>query len=428
MFSSLFIRRPNLAIVLSLVAAIAGLLAITAIPVAQFPSITPPSVQVSASYPGASAQVVAETVAAPIEAQVNGVEGMLYMSSSSTDQGSYSLTITFEVGTNPDIASVNVQNRVQLATPTLPSAVTRQGVTVRQQSSNMLLTVNLFSPDGRYDALFISNYANLNLREVLARVPGVGDARVLGALTYSMRVFMHPDRMASLGITADDIVTAIQTQNVQAAAGQIGAPPIRDTQQQTLTVVAQGRLETVEEFRAIIVRATEDGGVVRLSDVADVELGAQSYDAASELNGNPSATLAIYQSPDANALDVAESVRAELARLSSQFPDGLEHDVVFDTTRVVVATIEEIVLTLGITFVLVVGVTYLFLQDLRSTLIPTLAIPVSLVATFAVLLALGYSANTITLFALVLAIGLVVDDAIVVVENVHRVMEEDPER
>ncbi|AWK85174.1 efflux RND transporter permease subunit [Azospirillum thermophilum] len=427
MFSALFIRRPNLAIVIAVVTLIAGLLALVAIPVAQYPPITPPSVQVTANYPGANAQVVAESVAAPIETQVNGVEGMLYMSSTSTDTGNYQLTVTFAPGTDPDIAAVNVQNRMSLATPTLPSEVSRQGVTVRRQSSNMLMAVNIYSPDSKYDAIFISNYASINLRDAIARVNGVGDAQVLGALNYSMRIWMNPDRMAALGIAASDVVGAIQQQNIQASAGQIGAPPVQGDQQQQLTILARGRLDDPKQFGDIIIRTNENGGVVRLRDVARVELGAQTYSASSKLNGSPAATLVVYQSPGANALDVANAVRAELDRLSQRFPEGIEYAVVFNTTNFVTATIEEIVLTLGITFLLVVAVIYVFLQDWRATLIPTLAIPVSIIGVFAVLLALGYSANTITLFALILAIGLVVDDAIVVVENVRRVMEEHPE-
>ncbi|PWC35601.1 multidrug efflux RND transporter permease subunit [Azospirillum sp. TSO22-1] len=427
MFSGLFIRRPNLAIVIAVVTVIAGLLALLAIPVAQYPPITPPSVQVSATYPGANAQVVADSVAAPIEAQVNGVEGMLYMSSTSTDTGAYSLTVTFAPGTDPDIAAVNVQNRMSLATATLPPEVSRQGVTVRRTSTNMLMAVNLYSKSNQYDAIFISNYASINVRDAIARVPGVGDAQVLGALNYSMRVWMNPDRMTALGITAQDVVSAIQAQNIQASAGQIGAPPVPGDQQQQLTILARGRLDDPKAFGDIIVRTNTDGGVVRLRDVTRVELGAQTYSSSSKLNGAPSATMVVYQSPGANALDVANAVRAELQRLSQRFPEGIEYAVVFNTTNFVTATIEEIVLTLGITFLLVVAVIYLFLQDWRATLIPTLAIPVSIVGVFAVLLALGYSANTITLFALVLAIGLVVDDAIVVVENVRHVMEEHPE-
>ncbi|MGY0788684.1 efflux RND transporter permease subunit [Azospirillum argentinense] len=428
MFSGLFIRRPNLAIVIALVVTIAGALAILAIPVAQFPPITPPSVQVSATYPGANAQVVADSVAAPIEAQVNGVEGMLYMSSTSTDTGAYTLSVTFAQGTDPDLAQINVQNRLSLATPTLPTEVSRQGVTVRKQSSNMLMAVNVFSPGGQFDPIFISNYASINLRDAIARVPGVGDAQVMGALTYAMRVWMDPNRMTALGITAADVVAAIQNQNLQASAGQIGAPPVPDGQQQQLTILARGRLDDPKQFAGIIVRTNPNGGVVRLGDIGRVELGAQSYGSTAKLDGDPAATLVVYQSPDANALDVAKAVRAELDRLSGRFPEGLDYAVVFDTTSFVSATIEEIVLTLGITFLLVVVVIYVFLQDWRATMIPTLAIPVSIIGVFAVLLVLGYSANTITLFALVLAIGLVVDDAIVVVENVRRVMEEHPDQ
>lgn len=428
MFSGLFIRRPNLAIVIALVVTIAGALAILVIPVAQFPPITPPSVQVSATYPGANAQVVADSVAAPIEAQVNGVEGMIYMSSTSTDTGAYTLSVTFAQGTDPDLAQINVQNRLSLATPTLPPEVSRQGVTVRKQSSNMLMAINVFSPGGQFDPIFISNYASINLRDAIARVPGVGDAQVMGALTYAMRVWMDPNRMTALGISAADVVAAIQNQNLQASAGQIGAPPVPDGQQQQLTILARGRLDDPKQFAAIIVRTNPNGGVVRLGDIGRVELGAQSYSSTAKLDGNPAATLVVYQSPDANALDVAKAVRAELDRLSGRFPEGLDYAVVFDTTSFVSATIEEIVLTLGITFLLVVVVIYIFLQDWRATLIPTLAIPVSIIGVFAVLLVLGYSANTITLFALVLAIGLVVDDAIVVVENVRRVMEEHPDQ
>ena len=428
MFSGLFIRRPNLAIVIALVVTIAGTLAILSIPVAQFPPITPPSVQVSATYPGANAQVVSESVAAPIEAQVNGVEGMLYMSSTSTDTGAYTLSVTFAPGTDANLAQINVQNRLSLATPTLPTEVSQQGVTVRKQSTNMLMAVNLYSPGGQFDPIFISNYASINLRDAIARVPGVGDAQVMGALTYSMRVWMDPNRMAALGIAAADVIEAIENQNLQASAGQIGAPPVPENQQQQLTILARGRLDDPKQFADIIVRTNPNGGLVRLGDIGRVELGAQSYSSSSKLDGNPAATLVVYQARDANALDVAKAVRAELEHLSGRFPEGLDYAVVFDTTGFVSATIEEIVLTLGITFVLVMVVIYIFLQDWRATLIPTLAIPVSIIGVFAVLLVMGYSANTITLFALVLAIGLVVDDAIVVVENVRRVMEEHPDQ
>jgi multidrug efflux pump len=422
-----FIHRPKFAIVISIVIVLAGLLALMAIPIAQYPEITPPQIQVSATYPGASAQDLADTVAAPIEAQVNGVEGMLYMESTNAASGQYSLTVTFAVGTDADLAQVNVQNRVALATPRLPEEVTRQGVSVRKRSSSMLLGVNLYSPKGTRDALFVSNYASINIRDALARVPGVGEAQVLGGLDYSMRIWMNPDRMNALGIAASDVVTAIRQQNLQAAAGQIGAAPTGTEQQQQLTIVAKGRLQSADEFGNIIVRINPSGGVVHLEDIARVELGAQSYDVQAKLNGVPTAFIVIYQSPGANALNVAKGVRAELDRLAQSFPDDLSYAIVFDTTRFVTATIEEIVLTLAITFALVVLVVFIFLQDWRATMIPTLTIPVSLIGVFAVLLAMGYSANTISLLAVILAITLVVDDSIIVVENVQRTMEEHPE-
>jgi multidrug efflux pump len=425
--SEFFIDRPKFAIVISLVIVLAGLLALLAIPVAQYPNITPPQVTVQATYTGANAEVLANTVAAPIEAQVNGVENALYLESSSTSAGVYSLTVTFAIGTDPDIDQVNVQNRVSLATPQLPSEVTRQGVTVRKRSSNMLLAVNLHSPNGKYDQIFISNYASINVRDAVARISGVGDATIAGALDYAMRIWMNPDRMNALGVTANDVIAAIQQQNIQASAGQIGAPPIDPDQQQQLTIVARGRLTTTDEFANIIVRTNPNGAIVRLRDIGKVELGAQSYNASSRLNGSPSATLLVYQSPGANALAVATAVRAELEQLSKRFPQDLTYAIVYDTTRFVTATIHEIEVTLAITFALVVAVTFLFLQDWRATLIPTLAIPVSLIGVFAVLYILGFSANTVSLFALVLAITLVVDDAIVVVENVQRNTEEHPE-
>ena len=427
MLSGFFIDRPKFAIVISLVILLAGILALTAIPVAQYPNITPPQVTISATYPGANADVLANTVAAPIESQVNGVDNQLYMESTSSSAGTYTLTVTFAIGTNPDINQVNTQNRVSLATPQLPAEVTRQGVTVRKRSSNFLLAINFYADPGKYDQVFISNYASINVRDAVARINGVGDSQILGALDYGMRIWMNPDRMNALGVTASDVTAAIQAQNIQAAAGQIGAPPIGQNQQQQLTIVAQGRLTDVNQFADIIVRTNPNGAVVRIRDIGRVELGAQQYNATSRLNGAPSATLAVYQAPGANALAVANQVRAQLDQLSKRFPEGLHYAIVYDTTRFVTATIHEIVITLGITFLLVLAVTYLFLQDWRATLIPTLAIPVSLIGVFPVLFAFGFSANTISLFALVLAITLVVDDAIVVVENVQRNIEEAPD-
>ena len=410
--------------VIAIVMVIAGGLAMTQIPVTQFPPITPPEIQVSASYPGANANVMAESVGALIEEQVNGVEGMLYMSSSSTNNGTYSLTVTFAVGTDPEIAQINVQNRVAAATPRLPAVVSQTGVTVRSRSSSMLMGIAIYSPKGTRDELFVSNYASINIRDALARIAGVGDASVFGP-AYSMRIWMNPDRMEALGVTATDLSAAVQTQNAQASAGQIGSPPTPTGQQMQLTVLAKGRLSDPSEFGNIVVRTNSDGAIVRLRDVARVELGAQSYDTVSTLNGKPSATIVLYQSADANALSVAQATKAELERLEQQFPDDIAYTVVFDTTSFLEATIAEIITTLAITFALVVAVVYLFLQDWRATILPTVTIPVSLIGGFTILYFIGYSANTITLFAMVLAISLVVDDAIIVAENAQRIMQDE---
>lgn len=422
--SAHFIDRPRLATVIAVVMAIAGALALFQIPITQFPQITPPEVQVTASYPGANASVLEESVGAPIEDQVNGVEDMLYMSSSSTNNGTYSLTVTFAVGTDPALAQVNVQNRVALATPRLPASVTQTGVSVRARSSSMLMGVAIYSPEGTRDEIFISNYAANNIRDAIARVAGVGEAGIFGP-SYSMRIWMNPDRMQALGLTAADLTSAIQAQNAQASAGQLGSPPATSGQQLQLTIMAQGRLATEEDFSNIIVRTNTEGALVRLRDVARVELGAQSYDTASTFNGQPSATVVVYQSAEANALAVSRAVLSELDRLSRQFPEDVAYAIVFDTTAFITETIKEIAITLAITFALVVAVTYFFLQDWRATVIPTLTIPVSLIGGFAVLYLLDYSANTMTLFAVILAISLVVDDAIIVVENVKRLMAEE---
>lgn len=425
MFSDFFISRPRFAFVVAIVITLAGGIALRALPVAEYPNITPPQVQVTASYSGANAEVVKQSIAIPIEEQVNGVDDMLYMSSSSGNDGSYQLTVTFAIGTDPDTAAVNVQNRVAIATPQLPADVTRNGVVTKKQSSNMLLVVNVVSPDESRDAIFLSNYASINIEGALSRLNGVGNVSQFGPLDYGMRVWMDPDRMSALGITVSDVTQSIEEQNILATAGALGAPPFTNESQFQLSIQAKGRLSTVEEFGAIVVRADTDGSFIRLRDIARIELGAQSYDSSAKLNNKPSTAIAVYLSPGANALDVADAVYAELDVLSKRYPPGVETAIIYDTTRAVRASIEEVVTTMLITFVLVVVVTFMFLADWRATLIPTLAIPVSLIGTMAVLLVVGFSINMITLFAFILAIGVVVDDSIVVVENVQRIMDED---
>ncbi|NEI72035.1 multidrug efflux RND transporter permease subunit [Rhizobium lusitanum] len=426
MFAEIFVRRPRLAMAIAVLITLAGAIALLNIAVAQYPNITPPTIQVTASYPGADAKTVADTVATPIEQQVNGVEGMIYMSSTTSSSGQYTLTVTFDIGTNPDIAQVNVQNRVALATPQLPTAVTKLGVNVRASQPNFLMIVNLFSPKGSHDGLFLSNYAKINVVNPISRVSGVGSASLMGPLDYSMRIWLDPQRMAALGITADDVSAAIQEQNVQAAAGLIGAPPIPNDQVLQYSITALGLLDSPDQFGDIIVRTNTNGAIVRVRDIARIELGAQSYTSISQLNGSPAATIAIYQSPGSNALAVAKAVRAELQSLQNRFPGDVSSQVIYDSTDFVRATVNEIIYTLLLTGIIVLVVVFVFLQDWRATLIPALTIPVSLIGVFAILLALGYSANTVTMFALILAIGLVVDDAIVVVENVQRIMEEKP--
>jgi HAE1 family hydrophobic/amphiphilic exporter-1 len=423
--SKFFITRPKFAFVISIVITLAGALALTALPVAQFPEITPPTVSVSTQYAGASADVVEQTVAAPIEQEVNGVEDMIYMSSKSDNDGRYSLTVTFDIGTDADMAQVKVQNRVSQAEPKLPEEVRRQGVKTEKQSTNMLLIVNIFSPDETYDALYLNNYATINVKDPLGRVNGVGKAEILGVMDYGMRFWLKPDRMTALGVSVGDIQNAVAQQNVQVPAGQIGAPPAPTDQQFQYTVTTKGRLSEVEEFADIIIRMEPDGSAIRVGDVARVELGAQAYSASGRLDGQPAVVLAVYQTPDANALATADAVKATLGELASRFPEGMDYAVLYDTTNFIEASIDEVVETLFIAVALVVLVVFVFLGDWRSTLIPGIAIPVSLIGTFALLAAFGFTLNTIVLFALILAIGIVVDDAIIVVENVQRLMHEE---
>lgn len=423
--SRFFIERPIFATVISLVIVLIGGITIPLLPVEQTPDITPPTVVVSTTYPGASPEVVAETVAVPIEEEVNGVENMVYMASQCTDDGGYQLTVTFEVGTDVDMANVLVQNRVNIALPKLPDEVKREGVKTDKRSTNMVLMVNMISPDRRYDEIYLSNYVGTQIKDVLARVPGVGNVQVMGAKDFGMRIWLDPNRLRSLELTVTDVVQAIREQNVQVAAGQIGAPPSPPGQQFQYTVNTLGRLSDPEQFAEIILKVGEQGRLVRVGDVARVELGAQAYNWSVELDGAPSIALAIYQLPGANALEIADGIRREMDRLKVEFPEGLDYTIVYDLTTFVRASVEEVVVTLFVAVALVIFTVYIFLQDIRTTVIPAVTIPVSLIGTFAVMLALGMSINTLSLFGLVLVIGIVVDDAIVVVENTKRILDEE---
>lgn len=423
--SKFFIERPIFATVLAIILMLAGLVAASILPIAQYPEIAPPTVTITAVYPGASAETLSKTVAAPIEQQLSGVENLLYFNSTAASNGTLSITATFEVGTDVDKATFNINNRVQLATPRLPEEVRRTGVTVAKRSQNILLVVALNSPKSTYDMLYLSNYASLNIADELKRIPGVADVIIFGARDYSMRIWLKPDRMAQLGLTTSDITNAINAQNTQYAAGKIGADPAPEGQQLVYTVTTRGRMQQPEEFGQIILRSDGPHGVLRLKDVARIELGAQSYDQSNSVNGMPAIALPVFLQSGANALDVADAVRAKMEQIKNeQFPKDVDYIIPYDTTLFVTASIRSVLTTLLEAAVIVLLVVFVFLQSWRATLIPMIAVPVSLIGTFAGLWLFGFSINTLTLFAMVLAVGIVVDDAIVVLENVERLMRE----
>jgi len=426
MLSRFFIERPIFANVLAIVTIILGLVALFQLPVSQYPEITPPTVQVSTSYPGGNARIVADTVALPIEQQVNGVEDMLYMQSTSSSDGTYKLTITFKVGTDLDFAQVLVQNRVAIANPQLPPEVQRQGVVTQKVSTQMLQVINLTSPDGRFDSLYLSNFATINIKDEISRLPGIGNVNIFGVGQYSMRVWLNPQTLQAYSLTASDVVEAISQQNNQVAAGQIGMPPAPDSQNFQYTINVLGRLEDIEQFENIIVKVNPGlgGRIIRVRDVARVELGAQTYGQFCEKNGHPSAGIGIFQLPGANALDVANEVKALMEKLSKRFPEGIEYSIPFDTTQFTRASINEVYQTLFEAGVLVLLVIMVFLQNFRAVLVPASTVPVTIIGAFIAMAALGFSVNMITLFALILAIGIVVDDAIVIVEGAEYHLEQ----
>ncbi len=427
MISAVFVDRPRLATVLAILMTLAGVLSWFRIPVSQFPDIVPPQVLVSTTFTGASAQIIEATVAQPLEAQVVGVDKMIYMKSNSANDGSYSLTVTFELGTNPDIDTVNVNNRVQQALAKLPPDVQRAGVTVRKRSTAILEFLQFYSDGGKYDPLFISNYVTINVLDRLSRTPGVGDAQLFGRLDYSMRIWFDMNRLVGLNMAPADVIAAIQGQNVQAAVGRVGARPTSDATQFQLNVQTQGRLITPQQFGDIVIRAGTDGSLLRVRDVARVEMGAANMDTESRLNGNPAVSIGLYLAPGANAVQTSARVQAALEEMSKRFPPGLTSRVFYDSSTFVSLTLTEVWHTLLIASLLVVAVVFVFLGNWRATIIPMVAIPVSLIGTVGILMATGFSLNTISLLALVLGIGIVVDDAIVVVENVERVMAEEPD-
>ncbi|MDE1993137.1 MAG: efflux RND transporter permease subunit, partial [Rhizobiaceae bacterium] len=425
MISRFFIERPVLANVLALVFVLIGAVALFQLPVAQYPNVVPPTVQVTTRYPGASAKTLIDTVALPIEQQVNGVQNMLYMQSTSASDGTYSLTVTFAIGTDPDQAQVLVQNRVAIAMSSLPEAVQLQGVTTQKKSTSILEFVSLTSPDGRYDSLFLSNYGVINLQNELSRLPGVGNVSVFGAGQYAMRIWMNPELLQSRGLTPQDVINVVQQQSQEVTAGQIGIPPVPPGQDFQYTLNVNGRLNEAADYENIIVKVDNQNGgrITRVRDIGRVELGAQTYSQSFSQNGHPAAGIGIFQLPEANAITVAQNVATKMAELSKSFPPGLTYEVPFNTTKFVTASINEVYVTLFEAGVLVLVVILVFLQDWRAMLVPATTVPVTIIGAFAAMAALGFTVNLSTLFAIVLAIGIVVDDAIVIVEGVARHIE-----
>jgi len=425
MFSKFFIDRPRFACVISIVTVLAGLIAINSLPVAEYPHITPSQIQITANYPGADAETVQKAVIAPIEEQLNGVKGMLYMTSTASDAGTASITVTFGIGSDGDANTVNVQNRVNWATTSLPQPVRDQGIVVKERNSNILMFVTLTSPNGTQSALQLSNYAKNYIKEEFARIPGVGDVHNFGELRYAMRIWLDPNRMASLKINVEDVINAIQAQNVQVAAGSVGEEPSKNGQIFRFTVQTKGRLDEVEDFKNILITPAGSSKNIKIKDIARVELASESYSTIAKNNGQNAAMMAIYQLADANGLTIAKKVKSTIKRLKKSFPEDMKCNIVYDTTEYIGSSIHEVIKTLIEAVVLVILITFLFLGDWRSTLIPSVAIPVSLIGTFAFLFILGFSINVITLFGLILAIGIVVDDAILVIENVNRLMHDE---
>ncbi|MDE6491249.1 MAG: efflux RND transporter permease subunit, partial [Muribaculaceae bacterium] len=419
-----FIDRPVFSAVISILIVIIGAIGLSMLPIDQYPQITPPVVKISASYPGASALTVSQAVATPIEQELNGTPGMLYMESTSSNSGGFSATVTFDISANPDLAAVEIQNRVKLAESRLPAEVVQNGISVEKQAASQLLTLCLTSTDPKFDEIYLSNFATLNVLDMLRRIPGVGRVSNIGSRYYAMQIWVEPDKMANLGITVADLQKALKDQNRESAAGVLGQQPVQGLDV-TIPITTQGRLSTVEEFEDIVVRANPDGSLIRLRDVARISLEAQSYNTESAINGENAAVLAIYMLPGANAMAVADEVKKAMKEISRNFPEGMSYNIPFDMTTYISESIHEVYKTLFEALILVMFVVFLSLQNWRATLIPMVAVPISLIGTFGFMLIFGFSLNMLTLLGLVLAIGIVVDDAIVVVENVERIMEED---